>query len=99
MCKPGYYVFRDCTTNTETECVECPTTTYTDAHHGNGLCLNCSGCDSTKGLRVKRTCTSTSDTLCEPLEGHYCTDPIKDGCQRAVKHTKCKPGQYIKQPG
>ena len=51
------------------------------------------------GLRVKRACSSTSDTLCEPLEGHYCTDPIKDGCRGAVEHTKCSPGQYVNQTG
>ena len=51
------------------------------------------------GLRVKRACSSTSDSLCEPLEGHYCTDPIKDGCRGAVEHTKCSPGQYVNQTG
>ncbi|XP_041953773.1 tumor necrosis factor receptor superfamily member 5-like isoform X2 [Alosa sapidissima] len=59
----------------------------------------CPMCGPAAGLRVKRACSSTSDTLCEPLEGHYCTDPIKDGCRGAVEHTKCSPGQYIKQPG
>ncbi|XP_062398055.1 tumor necrosis factor receptor superfamily member 14-like [Sardina pilchardus] len=58
------------------------------------LCSNIGG-----GLRVKRACSSTSDTLCEPLEGHYCTDPIQDGCRGAVEHTKCSPGQYINQTG
>ncbi|KAL2103276.1 hypothetical protein ACEWY4_000144 [Coilia grayii] len=59
----------------------------------------CPMCSPGAGLRIKRNCSSSSDTLCEPLEGHYCTDPIKDGCRGAVEHTKCLPGQYINQPG
>ncbi|XP_063063881.1 uncharacterized protein LOC134456449 [Engraulis encrasicolus] len=66
--------------------------------------LNVFLADSTKttgsgGLRVKRECSHISDRLCEPLEGYYCTDPIKDGCQGAVEHTKCTPGQFIQQNG
>ncbi|XP_063063896.1 tumor necrosis factor receptor superfamily member 14-like [Engraulis encrasicolus] len=99
MCNPGYHVYRHCTEYTSTTCAPCPRTTYTEAHNGLNSCKKCTVCDSSAGLRVKRNCSSTSDTLCEPLEGHYCTDPIKYGCQGAVKHTECKPGQYIKQKG
>ncbi|XP_076120833.1 tumor necrosis factor receptor superfamily member 14-like isoform X4 [Alosa pseudoharengus] len=99
MCGPGYYVRRHCTEFTSTTCVPCPSLSYTDAPNGLVSCRSCTVCDSTAGLRVKRVCSSTSDTLCEPLEGHYCTDPIKDGCRGAVEHTACSPGQYIKQPG
>ncbi|KAL2103398.1 hypothetical protein ACEWY4_000266 [Coilia grayii] len=99
MCNPGYYVYRHCTEDTSTTCAPCPASTYTDAHSGLEACRRCTVCDSSAGLRVKRECSSTSDTLCEPLEGHYCTDPIQDGCRGAVEHTKCKPGQSIKQTG
>lgn len=51
------------------------------------------------GLRARKVCSLTSNTLCEPLDGYFCIDPIKDGCQEAVEHTKCSPGQYIKQSG
>lgn len=51
------------------------------------------------GLRDSKVCSRTSDTLCEPLDGYYCTVPVKDGCKGAVELTKCSPGQYIKQPG
>ncbi|XP_031422752.1 tumor necrosis factor receptor superfamily member 14-like [Clupea harengus] len=98
-CAPGYSVRKDCTEYTSTSCAPCPPSTYTDAHSGLGSCMLCTVCDSKAGLRVKRACSSTSDLLCEPLEGHYCTDQIKDGCRGAVEHTKCSPGQYIKQPG
>ncbi|XP_031422742.1 tumor necrosis factor receptor superfamily member 14-like [Clupea harengus] len=99
MCAPGYYVRRQCTEFKSTTCVPCPSSTYTDAPNGLPSCRSCTVCDSSAGLRVKRACISTSNTLCEPLEGYYCTDPIKDGCRGAVEHTKCSPGQYVNQTG
>ncbi|XP_076132732.1 tumor necrosis factor receptor superfamily member 14-like isoform X3 [Alosa pseudoharengus] len=99
MCGLGHYVHKHCTELTSTSCAPCPSSTYTDAQSGLLTCRSCTVCDSSAGLRVKRACSSTSDTLCEPLEGHYCTDPIKDGCRGAVEHTTCSPGQYIKQKG
>ncbi|XP_041953666.1 tumor necrosis factor receptor superfamily member 14-like [Alosa sapidissima] len=99
MCRPGYYVRKHCTDFTSTTCVSCPSSSYTDEPNGLVWCRSCTVCESSKGLRVKRACSSTSNTLCDPLEGHYCTDPIKDGCRGAVEHTTCSPGQYIKQPG
>ncbi|KAG5282734.1 hypothetical protein AALO_G00059310 [Alosa alosa] len=99
MCRPGFCVQRHCTEFFSTECVLCPSSFYTDTLNNLESCSPCTVCDSSAGLRVKRACSSTSDTLCEPLEGHYCTDPIKDGCRGAVEHTKCSSGWYIKQPG
>ncbi|XP_076132721.1 tumor necrosis factor receptor superfamily member 14-like [Alosa pseudoharengus] len=99
MCGPGYYVHIHCAEYRSTTCVPCPQSTFTDEPNGFTSCRSCSVCDQSAGLRVKRACSSISDTLCEPLEGHYCTDPIKDGCRGAVEHTTCSPGQYIKQPG
>ncbi|KAL2103275.1 hypothetical protein ACEWY4_000143 [Coilia grayii] len=98
-CGPGYCVWRDCTEYASTMCIPCLSGSYTEAPNGLKSCSSCTVCNSSAGLRVKRECTSTSDALCEPLEGHYCTDPIKDGCREVVQHTKCLPGKYIKQPG
>ncbi|XP_051805787.1 tumor necrosis factor receptor superfamily member 14-like isoform X1 [Acanthochromis polyacanthus] len=60
--------------------------------HGLQQCLDL-------GLKVKTSCTTTSDTVCEPLEGFYCIDPIGNNCAAARKHRICHPGQYIKQTG
>lgn len=51
------------------------------------------------GLRMKTTCTRSADTICEPLEGFYCTEQKKNSCRFAVKHSECYPGQYVKQTG
>ena len=51
------------------------------------------------GLKVKSSCTTTLDTVCEPLEGFFCIDLTKDQCEAAQKHKDCDPGQYIKEKG
>ncbi|XP_063063880.1 tumor necrosis factor receptor superfamily member 14-like [Engraulis encrasicolus] len=99
VCSAGYHVRKHCTEYTSTTCAPCPPATFTDHPNGLSSCSSCRVCDNSAGLSLKTECISTSDTLCEPLEGHYCTDPIKDGCQGAVEHTKCSPGQYIKEKG
>ncbi|XP_062397902.1 tumor necrosis factor receptor superfamily member 14-like [Sardina pilchardus] len=99
MCSTGYFVKYNCTEYASTSCLPCPNSTFTDSPNGLSKCFSCSLCDSSVGLKVKRACSSTLNTLCEPLEGHYCTDPIQDGCRGAVEHTKCSPGQYINQTG
>ncbi|KAI2644011.1 Tumor necrosis factor receptor superfamily member 5 [Labeo rohita] len=63
----------------------------------NGEC--CPMCAPELGLRIKKTCTRSADTVCEPLEGSYCTERKKDSCRFAVKHSECQPGQYVKQTG
>ncbi|XP_042286840.1 tumor necrosis factor receptor superfamily member 14-like [Thunnus maccoyii] len=57
--------------------------------------LACKG----SGLQIKTSCTSTSNTVCQPLEGFYCMDSTEDGCVKALKHTSCQPGQCIRQKG
>ncbi|XP_056629114.1 tumor necrosis factor receptor superfamily member 14-like [Triplophysa dalaica] len=99
MCAPGNHVYWHCTEDTSTTCVPCPESTYTDEPNGLLKCLSCSVCDTAKGIRVRKGCTSTADVICEPQEGFYCIYRNKHICTLAVKHSKCSPGQYIKQTG
>ncbi|XP_036433947.1 tumor necrosis factor receptor superfamily member 14-like isoform X2 [Colossoma macropomum] len=63
------------------------------------ICIQCTVCDPAQGLRVKTACTWSSDTVCEPIDGYYCTDQQRGSCIQAVEHTNCSPGQYIKHIG
>ncbi|KAL4593342.1 tumor necrosis factor receptor superfamily member 5-like isoform X1 [Arapaima gigas] len=98
-CPPGYYVSRDCTAETDTECVPCSQSTFTDKPHGRRICNPCTTCERVLGLKTVKNCTASSDTVCGVLEGNYCVDPYEGGCRKAEKHTTCKPGQFIKRPG
>ncbi|KAL7884754.1 hypothetical protein AOLI_G00075240 [Acnodon oligacanthus] len=99
MCAPGNHVFRHCTVDTSTTCVSCHDSTFIDAPNGLIDCFSCTVCDPGQGLRVKIPCTRSSDTVCEPLDGCYCTEEHRGSCIQAVKHTNCSTGQYIKQKG
>ncbi|KAL6459124.1 hypothetical protein MHYP_G00325960 [Metynnis hypsauchen] len=99
MCAPGNRVYRHCTEDTSTTCVPCLASTFLDAPNGLRDCFSCAVCDPGQGLRVKTACTKTSDTVCEPLDGHYCAKQQRDSCILAQRHTHCSPGQYIKQKG
>lgn len=99
MCAPGNHVYWHCTIDTSTTCSPCPESTYTDEPNGLMKCFPCSVCDAVKSLKVKKACTRTADTICEPQEGFYCTDQNKQSCTLALKHSKCNPGQYIKHKG
>ncbi|XP_072536942.1 tumor necrosis factor receptor superfamily member 5-like [Salminus brasiliensis] len=99
MCSPGNRVYRDCTESSSTICVPCLGSTFLDAPNGLKNCFGCTVCDPGLGLRVKTACTQLSDTVCEPLEGYYCSEENRGSCILALKHSKCSPGQYIKQIG
>ncbi|XP_028848342.1 tumor necrosis factor receptor superfamily member 14-like [Denticeps clupeoides] len=99
MCSPGYFVVRHCTEYTSTACLPCSPNTFIDTSNGLIKCFSCTICDSRNGLKVKKSCSTSSDTVCEPLEGFFCIDPDKKTCRAAEEHLKCTPGQYIKQNG
>ncbi|KAL6459118.1 hypothetical protein MHYP_G00325900 [Metynnis hypsauchen] len=99
MCSPGNHVYTHCTENTSTACVPCRHSAFIDAPNGLGDCFSCTVCDPGQGLRVKTPCTRSSNTVCEPLDGHYCTYQQRSNCMLAQKHTNCSPGQYIKHKG
>uniref|UniRef100_A0A3Q1GKH3 TNFR-Cys domain-containing protein n=1 Tax=Acanthochromis polyacanthus TaxID=80966 RepID=A0A3Q1GKH3_9TELE len=96
---PGSRVKTDCSEFRSTSCLSCPHGTFMDKLTGLKECFPCTNCDEDLGLKVKTSCTTTSDTVCEPLEGFYCIDPIGNNCAAARKHRICHPGQYINQTG
>ncbi|XP_044068365.1 uncharacterized protein LOC122883565 isoform X3 [Siniperca chuatsi] len=99
MCPAGSRVKTDCTEFRSTSCLPCVERTFMNQPTGLKQCFPCTNCDAGSGLKTKTSCTTTSDAVCEPLEGFYCVDSAEDGCAAAQKHTSCRPGQYIRQKG
>ncbi|XP_035237195.1 tumor necrosis factor receptor superfamily member 14-like [Anguilla anguilla] len=95
MCTPGTRVYKHCTEYTSTSCVPCIQKSFVDVPSGLSHCLPCIVCDQAMGLKTERECTPTSDTVCGPLDHHYCTKTDNKGCSFAQKHTICRPGQFI----
>ncbi|XP_059915846.1 tumor necrosis factor receptor superfamily member 14-like isoform X2 [Gadus macrocephalus] len=98
-CPPGMYVSRLCTGFRSTSCASCTEGTFQDGDNGREQCFSCQHCDAGLGLKVKKSCSSTSDAVCEVLDGFFCGDSNRGGCRTAQRHTVCSPGQYIGQRG
>ncbi|CAL8362051.1 unnamed protein product [Arctogadus glacialis] len=98
-CPPGMHVKRHCTEFTSTSCASCTEGTFQDGDNGREQCFSCKHCDPGLGLKVKKSCSSTSDAVCEVLDGFFCSDSNGGGCRAAQRHTVCSPGHYIGQRG
>ncbi|XP_030224839.1 tumor necrosis factor receptor superfamily member 14 isoform X4 [Gadus morhua] len=82
-----------------TKCSSCPDGTFQAGNNKEKQCSTCTKCDAGLGLKVKKSCSSTSDAVCEVLDGFFCSDSNGGGCRAAQRHTVCSPGQYIGQRG
>ncbi|XP_059915568.1 tumor necrosis factor receptor superfamily member 3-like isoform X10 [Gadus macrocephalus] len=103
-CQPGQYLVKDCIESIEmiitTECSSCPDGTFQAGYNEQKQCSNCTKCDAGLGLKVKKSCSSTSDVLCKPLDGFFCSDSNGGGCRVAQRHRlSCSAGYYIGQRG
>ncbi|XP_055021573.1 tumor necrosis factor receptor superfamily member 14-like isoform X2 [Boleophthalmus pectinirostris] len=100
MCPVGTRVNKHCTEFRSTSCLPCDGGTYMNKPTGRTECLRCRMCAAGSGLRVKVSCTSTSNTLCEPEDRFFCVEPSDEGnCEASQKHSLCSPGEFIQQPG
>ncbi|XP_069382954.1 tumor necrosis factor receptor superfamily member 14-like [Paralichthys olivaceus] len=98
LCPPGNRVKTHCRFRS-TSCLPCEKDTFMNLPTGRRMCFPCTTCGPDSGLKIYTSCTATTDSLCEPLEGFYCVDRTRNNCAAAKKHTQCKPGQFIKQRG
>nr|XP_046254034.1 tumor necrosis factor receptor superfamily member 14-like [Scatophagus argus] len=98
-CLPGSRVKTHCTEFRPPSCQRCTEGTFMNHPTDLSQCFTCTNCDAASGLKLKTSCTATSDAVCEPLEGFYCMDSAEEGCKAAEKHSSCQPGQYISQRG
>ncbi|KAG7224267.1 hypothetical protein INR49_000510 [Caranx melampygus] len=100
MCHEGTVVRRDCTPLLGTSCSRCDNGTFMNQPNGLNKCFPCSTCAPAHGLFAQQSCTTTTDTVCEVLSGYYCRSLANNtGCSMAGKHTRCAPGQRVKEPG
>uniref|UniRef100_UPI0037E82848 tumor necrosis factor receptor superfamily member 14-like n=1 Tax=Semicossyphus pulcher TaxID=241346 RepID=UPI0037E82848 len=96
-CPVGQRVQTDCEEEKSTSCRPCTDGTFMNKPTGLKSCFPCTECLAGAGLRIKTSCTKKSDTVCETLEGFYCTVSAEGGCAAAQRHTRCRPGEYINQ--
>uniref|UniRef100_A0A8P4G9K4 TNFR-Cys domain-containing protein n=1 Tax=Dicentrarchus labrax TaxID=13489 RepID=A0A8P4G9K4_DICLA len=93
-------VQRYCTPQSGTRCSPCKTGTFMNQPNGLKSCFSCTSCDKSHGLFAQQECTGSRDALCDVLEGYFCRSWADDsGCSSADKHTRCVPGQRVKEAG
>ncbi|XP_059808212.1 tumor necrosis factor receptor superfamily member 5-like isoform X2 [Hypanus sabinus] len=95
LCSPGTRVKKHCTLMKGTLCSSCAAGEYMEYPTSLEHCLKCKACDHELGFQIKKPCTYTHNTVCEPREGYYCIQ----NCLAVVKHTPCRPGQGVKEKG
>ncbi|XP_076010078.1 tumor necrosis factor receptor superfamily member 14-like [Genypterus blacodes] len=98
-CHSGQRVIKHCTEFTGTTCQACREGSYRDVPNGQEDCIQCTTCDEGSGLKVKKSCTNKSNTVCEPEDGFYCIAPKGPHCETAQRHRGCRPGQHIRHKG
>ncbi|CAL8252607.1 unnamed protein product [Arctogadus glacialis] len=98
-CPSGKRVSEDCRADKITACELCSEGTFHNGYNKRKECDPCTDCPPGLGLKVKKLCTKTSDTLCELLDGYFCKETKRGGCMAAQRHKDCSPGQYIRQRG
>ncbi|XP_024915160.1 tumor necrosis factor receptor superfamily member 14-like isoform X2 [Cynoglossus semilaevis] len=98
-CDPGAFAKRNCTDTRTTTCSLCDEGTFTSDYNGEIECFACTVCSPDLGLKTLTPCTVVQDTTCEPLDGFFCINRTENHCTAAQNHTRCQPGQYIRNNG
>ncbi|KAL6459134.1 hypothetical protein MHYP_G00326060 [Metynnis hypsauchen] len=99
LCPIGTVVLSDCTSDSNTTCIPCPMGTHMSKPNALHRCFLCKICNKEEGLYDSLSCNTTSDTLCEILDGYHCKEYSGSECTFAMKHRQCDPGQNMKVPG
>ncbi|XP_058160589.1 tumor necrosis factor receptor superfamily member 14 isoform X2 [Dasypus novemcinctus] len=98
-CDPGFRVKEAHGALTCSVCVPCLAGTYTAHLNGLSECLQCRVCDPAMGLRTRRECSSTENTVCGCPQRHVCVREDGDHCALCRPHTTCPPGQRVRENG
>ncbi|XP_063816528.1 tumor necrosis factor receptor superfamily member 5 [Pseudophryne corroboree] len=94
LCKPGQRLNKDCTENSETECLSCAEGEYQDTWNRETSCLLHQYCDENFGFHKISEGTAVRNVNCSCKEGNHCSNPA---CETCVLNTVCGPGHGVTQ--
>ncbi|XP_046518660.1 tumor necrosis factor receptor superfamily member 1B isoform X3 [Equus quagga] len=98
QCPPGCRAKSFCNETSDTVCVPCEDSTYTQLWNWLPECLSCGSRCST-GQVETQTCTLKQNRICTCEPGRYCILPRQEGCQVCGLLRKCPPGFGVAKPG
>ncbi|KAJ7998465.1 hypothetical protein DPEC_G00205220 [Dallia pectoralis] len=91
FCKPGTFVYEDCTAVSKTNCRECPENFYSDGHDRLPICSPCLKCQQD----VTSKCTLTTNANCSCYRGFLCSDHYCETCEQ----NNCRKGEELNKAG
>ncbi|XP_058408913.1 tumor necrosis factor receptor superfamily member 1B isoform X1 [Diceros bicornis minor] len=98
QCPPGCRAKTSCNETSDTVCVPCEDSTYTQLWNWLPECLSCgSRCGSNQV--ETQACTLKQNRICTCRPGWYCMLPRQEGCQVCMPLRKCHPGFGVAKPG
>ncbi|XP_057553306.1 tumor necrosis factor receptor superfamily member 1B isoform X2 [Hippopotamus amphibius kiboko] len=97
-CPPGYRVQSSCNQTSDTVCVSCERSTYTQLWNLVPACFSCNSRCSSDQLETQ-ACTTEQNRVCTCKPGWYCTLGRQEGCRLCVPLRKCGPGFGVAKAG
>ncbi|XP_023441544.1 tumor necrosis factor receptor superfamily member 1B isoform X2 [Dasypus novemcinctus] len=98
QCPPGQHVQRLCTRTSDTVCVPCEISTYTQLWNWVSECLSC-GARCRADQVEAQACTREQNRICTCKAGSYCTLGRREGCRLCMPLRSCPPGFGVTKPG
>ncbi|XP_006145359.1 tumor necrosis factor receptor superfamily member 1B isoform X1 [Tupaia chinensis] len=94
MCPPGHSVRKLCTKTSDTICVPCEDSTYTQFWNWIPGCFSCDPPCSPGQVEIQ-ACTLEQNRICTCKPGWYCVLKRQVGCRQCVPLSKCLPGHGV----
>ncbi|KAL2773364.1 tumor necrosis factor receptor superfamily member 1B precursor [Daubentonia madagascariensis] len=97
-CPPGCRVKDFCTMTSDTVCVPCEDSTYTQLWNWVPSCFSCDSRCSSDQVETQ-ACTPKQNRICVCRPGWYCMLSKQEGCRLCAPLRKCRPGFGVAKPG
>uniref|UniRef100_A0A8C5UYM7 TNF receptor superfamily member 1B n=1 Tax=Microcebus murinus TaxID=30608 RepID=A0A8C5UYM7_MICMU len=97
-CPPGCRVKDFCTETSDTVCVPCEDSTYTQLWNWVPSCFSCDSRCSSDQVETQ-ACTPKQNRICACRPGWYCMLSKQQGCRLCAQLRKCRPGFGVAKPG
>ncbi|XP_075850225.1 tumor necrosis factor receptor superfamily member 1B isoform X2 [Microcebus murinus] len=97
-CPPGCRVKDFCTETSDTVCVPCEDSTYTQLWNWVPSCFSCDSRCSSDQVETQ-ACAPKQNRICACRPGWYCMLSKQQGCRLCAQLRKCRPGFGVAKPG
>ncbi|XP_068120100.1 tumor necrosis factor receptor superfamily member 5 isoform X1 [Hyperolius riggenbachi] len=94
LCRPGQSLVKECSANSDTECMNCKAGEYQDKWNRETSCILHTDCDENRGFTMLSDGTTEKNVNCSCQEGKHCSNA---NCETCISNTPCGPGEGVTQ--